>query len=202
MNTVNLKNLKDEELVRLYIETQKNRYFEEIYDRYSDKIFRKCYSFVKDTARAQDFTHDIFIKLSVKIGTFKETARFSTWLYSITYNYCMDQLRLIKKRGEYELNENFDLEAEDDGEDYELLQMKTVGLKKSMELLTAEEKAILIMKYQDDFSIKDIADTFGLTESAVKMRLMRTREKVKKVYLENFAFVALIVLKVILFLKK
>lgn len=202
MNNVNLKNLKDEELVRLYIETQKNRYFEEIYDRYSDKIFRKCYSFVKDTARAQDFTHDIFIKLSVKIGTFKETARFSTWLYSITYNYCMDQLRLIKKRGEYELNENFDLEAEDDGEDYELLQMKTVGLKKSMELLTAEEKAILIMKYQDDFSIKDIADTFGLTESAVKMRLMRTREKVKKVYLENFAFVALIVLKVILFLKK
>lgn len=202
MNNVNLKTIKDEELVRLYIETQKNRYFEEIYDRYSDKIFRKCYSFVKDTARAQDFTHDIFIKLSVKIGTFKETARFSTWVYSITYNYCMDQLRLIKKRGEYELNENFDLEVDDESDDYELLQMKTVGLQKSMESLTAEEKAILVMKYQDDFSIKEISETFGLTESAVKMRLMRTREKVKKVYLENFAFVALIVLKVILFWKK
>ncbi|MFB0907317.1 MAG: sigma factor [Spirosomataceae bacterium] len=60
-------------------------------------MFRKCYSFVKDTVKAQDYTHDIFIKLSVKIGTFKETARFSTWLYSITYNFCMDQLRLIKK---------------------------------------------------------------------------------------------------------
>lgn len=94
------------------------------------------------------------------------------------------------------------MEADDESDENELLQMKTVGLQKRMELLTAEEKAILVMKYQDDFSIKEISETFGLTESAVKMRLMRTREKVKKVYLENFAFVALIVLKVILFLKK
>lgn len=201
MSNINLKTIKDEELVRLYVETQKNKYFEELYDRYSDKVFRKCYSFVKDTVKAQDFTHDIFIKLSVKIGTFKETARFSTWLYSITYNFCMDQLRLIKKRAESELNENFDVELEED-DDYELLEMKTAGLKESMKSLSAEEKAILIMKYQDDFSIKEISETFGLTESAVKMRLMRTREKVKKVYLENYAFVALVILKVILFLKK
>lgn len=201
MSSINLKAIKDEELVKLYVETQKNKYFEELYDRYSDKIFRKCYSFVKDTVKAQDFTHDIFIKLSLKIGTFKETARFSTWLYSITYNFCMDQLRLIKKRGESELNENFDIVSEDE-EDYELLEMKTAGLKESMESLSAEERAILIMKYQDDFSIKEISETFDLTESAVKMRLMRTREKVKKVYLENYAFVALVLLKVILFLKK
>jgi RNA polymerase sigma-70 factor (ECF subfamily) len=200
MNNINLKTISDEELVKLYIETQKNIYFEEIYDRYADKIFRKCYSFVKDTVKAQDYTHDIFIKLSVKIGTFKETARFSTWLYSITYNFCMDQLRLIKKRAEYELNENFDVESEE--EDYELLEMKAAGLKESMKSLNAEEQAILIMKYQDDFSIKEISETFKLTESAVKMRLMRIRKKVKKAYLENFTFAALLFLKVMMFLKK
>lgn len=201
MSKINSTDIKDEELVRLYVETQKSRYFEEIYDRYADKVYRKCFSFVKDEVRAQDFTHDIFIKLAVKIGTFKETARFSTWLYSITYNYCMDQLRLIKKRSEYSLDDNYDFADEDDN-DYELLEMKTVGLKASMKQLSAEEQAILIMKYQDDFSIKEIAETFDLSESAVKMRLMRTKEKVKKIYLENFAFVALIVLKIIIFFKK
>lgn len=193
--------IKDEELVRLYLETQKNRYFEEIYDRYADRVYRKCYTFVKDTVKAQDFTHDIFIKLAVKIGTFKENARFSTWLYSIAYNYCMDQLRLIKKRSEYSLIDDYDFPMEE-GEDYELLEMKVAGLKKSMNQLSGEEQAILVMKYQDDFSIKEIAETFELSESAVKMRLMRTKEKVKKVYLENFAFVALVVLKLIMFFKK
>lgn len=195
-----LKDLKDEELVQLYVESQKNLYFEELYDRYSDKVYRKCYSFVKDADRAQDFTHDIFIKLAVKIGTFKETARFSTWLYSITYNFCMDQLRIKKKRGEYELHDNFDVEADED--DSELLEMQLDGLKKSLEHLSAEEQAILLMKYQDDFSIKEIAETFNLSESAVKMRLMRTREKVKTIYLENFAFLAIIAFKIITYLKK
>ncbi|MGK0357463.1 MAG: RNA polymerase sigma-70 factor (ECF subfamily), partial [Spirosomataceae bacterium] len=49
---------------------------------------------------------------------------------------------------------------------------------------------------------KEISEAFDLTESAVKMRLMRTWEKVKKVYLENFTFLALLFLKVMMFLKK
>lgn len=200
MGTLTLHSLKDEEIVQLYVDTQKNIYFEELYDRYADKVFRKCFSFVKDEARAQDFAHDIFIRLAVKIGTFKEDARFSTWLYSITYNYCMDQLRLRKKRAEYELSDNFDIEAEDD--DKELLEMRIDGLKKSLEHLTTEEQAVLLMKYQDDFSIREIAEAFDISESAVKMRLKRSREKVKKVYFENFTFITLVLLKLVMLIKK
>jgi RNA polymerase sigma-70 factor (ECF subfamily) len=58
------------------------------------------------------------------------------------------------------------------------------------------------MKYQDDFSIKEIADTLKITESAVKMRLLRSKEKLKKLYLENMVVFALIVLKLIFFWKK
>lgn len=200
MSKSKFKDLKDEELVHFYVETQRNIYFEEIYDRYADKIYRKCYSFVKDTAKAEDYTHDIFLKLAIKIGTFKETARFSTWLYSITYNYCMDQLRLSKKRSEYALDENFDIVEEEDAS--EQIELQVDSLKKSMEHLAPEEKAILLMKYQDDFSIKEISDTFKISESAVKMRLMRTREKVRKVYLEQFAFLLIILVKIISYLKR
>jgi DNA-directed RNA polymerase specialized sigma24 family protein len=73
-----MKNLSDEELVRLYIDTQRNAYFERLYERYCDKVYRKCLSFTKDPVRAEDFTHDIFLKLIIKLGGFREQAKFST----------------------------------------------------------------------------------------------------------------------------
>ncbi|MFN3850914.1 MAG: RNA polymerase sigma factor [Spirosomataceae bacterium] len=189
------KNTTDEELVRLYVESQRNIYFEELYDRYVDKVYRKCLSFIKNEAQAEDFTHDIFLRLVLKIGSFKEHAKFSTWLYSITYNYCMDQMRLAKRQAEEALDENFDLE--EDEEDSEFSEMQGKVLKKAMEKIAPDEKAILLMKYQDDFSIKEIADTFNLTESAVKMRLMRTKEKLKKIYLENIILFLLVIIKAV-----
>lgn len=194
------KHTTDEELVRVYIETQRNIYFEELYDRYVDKVYRKCLSFVKNDAQAEDFTHDIFLRLVLKIGSFKEQAKFSTWLYSITYNYCMDQMRLVKKQAETALDENFDLAEEEDNS--ELVEMEAQDLKKALQKIPPDDRAILLMKYQDDFSIKEIADTFKISESAVKMRLMRTKEKLRKIYTENILFVLLIFVKIIWFWKK
>jgi RNA polymerase sigma factor (sigma-70 family) len=189
------KNTSDEELVRLYVESQRNIYFEELYDRYVDKVYRKCLSFVKHTVQAEDFTHDIFLRLVLKIGSFKEHAKFSTWLYSITYNYCMDQMRVAKKQAEVALDENFDMEEDED--DNEFVEMQTTELRKALQKIDADERAILLMKYQDDFSIKEIAETFNLSESAVKMRLMRTKEKLRKVYTENIVFWLIVIIKAI-----
>jgi RNA polymerase sigma factor (sigma-70 family) len=194
------KNLRDEELVTLYVDTQQNHFFEELYERYSDKIYRKCYSFTYNQEKAEDYTHDIFLKLIVKIGTFKETAKFSTWLYSITYNFCMDQIRVSKKQPETKLADDFDLEEEED--DTEFLTMQGQRLKTSLDSIASEEKALILMKYQDDFSVKEIAETLNITESAVKMRLLRSKEKLRKTYLENFAIIGLIVLKILIFWRK
>jgi RNA polymerase sigma factor (sigma-70 family) len=194
------KHLRDEDIVALYVETQMNSYFEEIYERYADKVYRKCYSFTYNQEKAEDFTHDIFLKLILKIGTFKENAKFSTWLYSITYNFCMDQIRVGKKLNEVPIAENFDPEIPDD--DDEIISMQSSGLKKSMENIPSDEKALLLMKYQDDFSIKEIAETLNISESAVKMRLLRSKEKLRKLYLENIAIFILLTLKILIFWKK
>jgi RNA polymerase sigma factor (sigma-70 family) len=193
------KHLSDEEIVSLYVESQSNSYFEEIYERYSNKVYRKCYSFTYNQEKAEDFTHDIFLKLIVKIGTFKENAKFSTWLYSITYNYCMDQIKVDKKQQEVSFDENFDLE-----EVYEsdMDSMQSEDLKRSMSKIPSDEKALLLMKYQDDFSIKEIAETLNISESAVKMRLLRSKDKLKKIYLENVAVSGLVIIKIILFWKE
>ena len=195
-----MKDYTDEQLVRLYIETQKNVYFEHLYERYVDKVYRKCLSFVKDKARAEDFTHDIFIKLITRMGSFKETSKFSTWLFSITYNYCMDQIRIEKKMAESDLEDDIDI-AEDEPEDLEEMAMEAQQLRKSLDSISPDERSILLMKYQDDFSIKDIAETFNLTESAVKMRLKRTKEKLKKHYFENIILGLTLFIKMLLFFK-
>ncbi|WP_304233562.1 RNA polymerase sigma factor [Jiulongibacter sediminis] len=200
MNNQEPGTLKDEELVRLYVSSQNNLYFEELYERYSEKVYRKCLSFVKDQAKAEDFTHDIFLKVITKIGTFKESARFSTWLYSITYNYCMDMLRKQKRLQEDSLVEP--MEFVEETVDHELLSMKKEGLQKSLEEISPDEKAMLLMKYQDEFSIKEIAQTFQISESATKMRLLRTKEKMKKLYLEHVILISLFVLKILLLFRK
>ncbi len=176
----------DEELVQLFVLTQKNSFFEELYERYADKVYRKCLTLVKDSARAEDFTHDIFLKLILKLGSFKEEARFSTWLYSITYNYCMDQLRVNKKRGETNLEEELEI-ADEDVDVSVLIEERETDAKRlhrAIDHLSTEERSILMMKYLDDLSIRDIAGVFRITESAVKMRLLRSRESLRKKYLE------------------
>lgn len=191
-------NFTDEELVKLFVETQENRYFEKLYERYSEKVYHKCLSFVKDSAKAEDLTHDIFLKLIFKLGTFKEDAKFSTWLYSITYNHCMDQLRSNKKRGEVlqedpiEVPDDVDLNNLFDGEDIEVKNLKT-----ALDQLTVEEKGVLFMKYMDDLSIRDIAGIFNVTESAIKMRLLRSREKLRKKYLETIIFLGILAAKMV-----
>ena len=191
---MNVKKLTDEQLVALFIESQKNVYFEQLYDRYSDKVYRKCLSFVKDDAKAEDFTHDIFLKLVLNLSSYKETAKFSTWLYSITYNYCIDQTRVSKKYSEVGLDENFDVPDDDD--DSEMAELEAQRLNKAMKQIMPEEKSILMMKYQDDLSIKEISESLEISESAVKMRLLRAKEKLRKVYLEGVLFWAVIIAKV------
>jgi RNA polymerase sigma factor (sigma-70 family) len=191
---MNVKKLTDEQLVAHFIETQKNLYFEQLYDRYSDKVYRKCLSFVKDDAKAEDFTHDIFMKLVLNLSSYKETAKFSTWLYSITYNYCIDQTRVSKKYSEVGLDENYDLADDDD--DAEIAELEAQQLNKAMQQILPEEKSILMMKYQDDLSIKEISDSLDISESAVKMRLLRAKEKLRKVYLEGVLFWGVIIAKI------
>ncbi len=192
--------MNDEELVRRFVMTQQNLYFEELYERYSEKVYRKCYSFVNDSARAEDLAHDIFLKVITKLGTFKENARFSTWLYSITYNYCMDSIRKSKRMKEEGIYEGADFVEEE--VDNEMMSMQEEGLRKSLNEISPEEKAMLLMKYQDNFSVKEIADAFNISESATKMRLLRTKEKMRKLYLQHVGLISLVVLKILLLLKR
>lgn len=172
---------KDEDLIRMYLSTHKNKYFETLYQRYANKVFRRCYSLTKCSAKAEDYTHDIFIRVHSNLINFKERSTFSTWLYSISYNYCMDQIRQGNRLTTVTIDEEMAhlIADESDSEQHED-QLQTLTL--AIQTITNEEVKMLRLKYEHDLDIKEIARRYNLKDSAVKMRLKRTRDKIRDQY--------------------
>ena len=186
MKTLVLKKLTDEELVFNIIETNNDDLFAELYDRFSRVVYNKCYGFSKNKEEAEDLTHDVFIRLFVKLRTFKGNSKFSTWLYSFTYNFCVNYVQ----RNAYKKKERItvvtdqikDEDVFDEIDDANLFELKSEKLVKVLNLIEPAEKMILLMKYQDDMSIKEIMEALKIGESAVKMRVKRAKTKVLNLY--------------------
>jgi RNA polymerase sigma-70 factor (ECF subfamily) len=138
---------------------------------------------LKDEGLAQDATQDIFIKILGNLAKFNERSKFSTWLYSITYNYCIDFLRRKKKERNLFTDEAENPpDVEDDIDDRELLEIEVDRLKNILERIPPGDKAILLMKYQQEMSIREIAEGLDKTESAIKMKIKRAKEKALATY--------------------
>lgn len=174
--------MKDSGVIQAYLKTQASKCFDLLYERYSSKVYAKCISMLKEDSLAHDATQEIFTKVYLSLSKFKQQSSFSTWVYSITYNYCIDFIRRNKKRKHLFNDETEKLpdQAEEDlVNDEELLEMKVGHLKKVLGDLPGKDSAILLMKYQDGMSIQEIGFAMELSESAVKMRIKRAKERAK-----------------------
>ena len=179
--------VSDEEVVELYLESQNVAYFNLLYKRYSGKIFGKCLSILKSESLAQDATQDVMMKILMNLSKFSGRSRFSTWIYSITYNYCIDFVRRKKKDPSIYVDDFIEnLDVEEEVNDSFLLEMNVSRLKIILEEIPTGDKAILLMKYQDEMSIKEIGEILSKSESAIKMKIKRAKQKFKKTYQEKF----------------
>ncbi len=171
-------------MIRYYLLTNQNDYFETLYNRYVGKVYRRCFSLTKDDAKAQDFTHDIFLRVMASLGSFRERSAFSTWLYSISYNYCMDQLRLASRTATISIQDDMAYNLSD-VDDTELMDHQLLHLREALSTISPDEIIFLRLKYEDGLDIKEIARQFNLKDSAVKMRLKRTRDKIRRLCIEQ-----------------
>ncbi len=182
------KKIPDDELIDMFLATQSPEHFGELYGRYSDKVYSKCLSLLKNEAAAQDAAQDIFLKIFLNLAKFNKKSRFSTWVYSITYNYCIDYLRRKKKEKTILTDdENEKDPVEEEVDDKEILEMEIERLAYILDKIPEDDKMVLLMKYREDLSIKDISKAFDKSESAIKMKLKRAKNKVRKLYNESFS---------------
>jgi len=177
----------DEELVSNIVKNNDTLLFAVLYDRFAPLVYNKCYGFAKDEDEAKDLTQDVFLKLFVKLASFKGKSKFSTWLYAFTYNHCVNYVtrntakKFEKQSVDYADIENISEESNDD----EFNDMRLDKLKVALDLVSPDEKMILLLKYQDNLSIKEIESVLDIGESAVKMRIKRAKDKLLTVYKDN-----------------
>ncbi len=179
MKTNKAEKPNDEQLVTR-LQNGDNSAMQELYLRYYMLVFSRCRSFAKNTDDANDYTHDIMLRVMEKIGSFKREARFSTWLYAITFNYCTDMTR--KAKGKYfdtldALSEPAMAYEPGLQEDH-----SEVLAQKALMAISSDEQEILSLKYQHNHSIQDLQVRYNLSASAVKMRLKRARGKAGELY--------------------
>lgn len=159
---------------------REHKAFEELVYAYQNKIYTLCYRMAGNAADAEDLLQDILLRLYLSIGTFDGRSAFSTWLYRVVYNHCLNAL--AKKRRSLGRDEEMLMEPLDPRS---LPPRKEGRAQAALDRLGDEDRSILVMKYSTELEIKEIAQILNLSSSAVKMRLLRARDLFKSKYRET-----------------
>ena len=174
-------------MVRAYLQTREEELFDELYRRYASKIYGRCLSLLNDEVLAQDAVQEIFMKIILNLSKFGEKSKFSTWVYSITYNGCIDIIRKRKKRLLLETpEETITEDLAEEVDDQFVLEVEVDRLKVILEKIDEDDKAVLLMKYLEEMSIKEMAEALSNSESAVKMKIKRAKHRFKLMYHQLF----------------
>lgn len=158
--------------------------YETLVNRHKDMVFTLAMRITGNREDAEEVAQDAFIKAFDGLKRFKGDARFSSWLYRITYNEAISRVRK-KSLKTVELEEEI---TKDFGED--LVRNEAYGLdeseqktliKKTISELDEQEAVIITLFYLDDSSIEEISKITGLSIANVKVKLHRIRKKMYKI---------------------
>ena len=153
--------------------------FGELYERYFLQIYRFVYSRIRDQTSAEDVTSEVFMKALKSIGRYQDTGKpFSAWLYQIAVNSVADRYRAARPVEDIDDQRDLaiagpaleDIAAQRD----ELRQIWAV-----VETLPAQQRTAMVLKFQEDLKIEDIAVAMGKTPGAVKLLIHRGVTKVR-----------------------
>ena len=179
--TGDMKHLSDQDLMRI-VQAGDYAPASEIYDRYSGRIYNFAFRFLKNAEAAEDAVQEVFVKMLRYANQFNGDAKLSTWLFSITANWCRDYLR----KADNKIKETDDvlvtLPAPGELAPDRALERREneQRVRKALATLTPEQReAILLSRYQG-LSYAEIAQIAGCSEGAVKTRVFRAMETLKK----------------------
>ncbi len=142
--------------------------------KYGDMVYRVAYNYLKNHADSEDIVQDAFIKLYRSNESFDGEQHVKAWLIRVAANLAKNHLKSPAQSRRAELDENTsEAEAEDK------------GLSEAMERLPSKYGIVMYLHYFEGYEVREIAKMLRITESNVKIRLKRGREKLKGFLEEN-----------------
>ncbi|WCK54804.1 RNA polymerase sigma factor SigW [Aneurinibacillus sp. Ricciae_BoGa-3] len=176
---------------RIILRTKKGdrEAFAELVDLYKDRVYRIAYRMLGNKQEAEDVAQETFLKVYANIQSYDPNYKFSTWIYRIASNLCIDQIRKRKQ--------TFSLDAEVTGSDgldwHDRLPDANQGpeetvitdelqeeVQSAIMKLSPNYRAIMILRYIEDLSLQEISEAISLPISTIKTRIHRGREALRK----------------------
>lgn len=167
--------------------------FEQLLGRHKKAVFNFCLRMVGDRTAAEDALQEVFLKVVKSAKSWERQAKFTTWLYTIARNHCIDALRKASYRKTASLDQSLN-GSEDDGAtlgdrvrdeegispdrgaESERLRPK---LEKALASLPEEQREVFVMREYAGMPFKDIASVVGVPENTVKSRMRYALEHLR-----------------------
>jgi RNA polymerase sigma-70 factor, ECF subfamily len=178
----NKSQYSDQELLDAYREKNDQSLLAELFTRYTHMIYGVCMKYLKNPDDASDAVMNIYEKLSSDINRHK-ILKFSTWLYVITKNHCLMELRSRKTEEKNHKNwqdySQIFMESEDFLHPIDEIELHTEQLKLCIEQLKAEQKECIELFYYKNKCYLEIAELLVIDEKKVKSYLQNGKRNLK-----------------------
>ncbi len=182
--------MSEEQLIRR-AQQGDNDAFEQLLLLHQKRVYNLCLRMCANPDDALDLSQEAFIKAWKALGQYQFEASFSTWLFRLTSNVCIDFLRRKKRRQETSLTENY--EDSDDGAELQLTDAQPLPeeqaitnetrleLAQAMARLAPDHRAILQLRVIENLPYEQIAEILDIRVGTVKSRLARARIQLRKI---------------------
>lgn len=173
--------------------------FEEIIKLYQQKVCSTIFYMVKNENIVEDLAQEVFIKVYKNISKFNEESSLYTWIYRITMNTCIDEIKKEKRFtyiNTYVETEDGSLEVQFEDESQRLddileNKIKRESLVKAIKALPSEQRALIVLRDIRQFKYMEIAEMLNLNLGTVKSKISRARQNLKELLEKDGTFVEL-----------
>ena len=154
--------------------------FSVLVEKYQNMVYSLSLKLLKKPEDAEELAQDTFIKAYQKIDSYEGKSKFSTWLYSITYNACISELR--KRRIEFASLDDRQISDQDEMKMHDYYrETKKEDQEKYLNLalskLPEDDQVLVTLYYYENQSMDEISTITGLTVSNIKVKIHRARKR-------------------------
>ena len=175
---------QEDQINQLIKEKAFEKAFNLIVDEYQQRLYWHIRKMVTNHDDANDVLQDVFVKIWKALPKFKGDSKFSTWIYRVAYNTCLDRLKK-NKRQQYtvEINEYTEHQVKtlDNALDKIEAKEREQTIQDCLALLPSEDSFLLTLYYFEELSLDDIGKIVDLKPNNVKVKLFRSRKKLATV---------------------
>lgn len=187
MSYVHMTKINDLEAVKQILDGDIQK-FTYLVNGHKDLVFTLALRMVKDKEDAEEIAQDSFIKAYNNLSRFKGEAKFSSWLYRITYNTCLDWIKKNNKRNTLTGSIDKDmyrLSVPDNASEKIEQEEHNKRITECLQRLPAADSFLISLYYYEELSLHEIATIVSSSISNVKVRLFRIRKKLAGILKEN-----------------